>query len=134
MGVISLCTIPSFLAFYTNSLSVARYMLWLFIPAIYFYIGPCMGLLQNLAPLNMRSIFIAWSLLVGNIFNLIIAPQGVGLLSDWLAQGHDADAGSLRSALLVLAPTGLWAAWHAYRASRTVIADVADAARYGCAR
>ena len=60
-------------------------MFWLFIPAIYFYIGPCMGLMQNLAPPRMRAMFTAWSLLVGNVFNLIIAPQGVGFLSDWFA-------------------------------------------------
>jgi hypothetical protein len=98
-------------------------MFWLFIPAIYFYIGPCMGLLQNLAPNNMRSMFIAWSLLVGNVFNLIVAPQLIGLLSDWFAGGHDTDAASLRMALLILAPTGFWAAWHACRAMKTVVAD-----------
>ena len=87
-------------------------MFWLFIPAIYFYIGPCMGLMQNLAPSRMRAMFTAWSLVVGNVFNLIIAPQGVGLLSDWFAGGHGADAHSLRLALLVLAPTGFWAVYH----------------------
>jgi predicted MFS family arabinose efflux permease len=130
-GVISAATIPSILVFYSNSLVVSRCMLWVFIPAIYFYIGPCMGLLQNLAPHNMRSMFIAWSLLVGNVFNLIIAPQGIGLLSDWFAHGRGADAASLRMALLVLAPTGFWAAWHAYQAGRTVIADQERAAAYG---
>jgi hypothetical protein len=105
-------------------------MLWIFIPAIYFYIGPCMGLLQNLAPNNMRSMFIAWSLLVGNIFNLIVAPQGIGLLSDYFAGGHGADAASLRLALLILAPAGFWATWHAYRATKTVVADQQRAAAY----
>ena len=130
-AVIGVTTVPSIVAFYTHSFRVANCMLWVFIPSIYFYIGPCMGLLQNLAPHNMRSMFIAWSLLVGNIFNLIIAPQGIGLLSDWLAQGHGSDAASLRTALLILAPTGFWAAWHAYRASRTVIADQTRAANLG---
>ena len=120
---VGLATIPSFLAFWTGSLWVAKCMLWLFIPAIYFYIGPCMGLLQNLAPHHMRSMFIAWSLLVGNVFNLIVAPQAIGLLSDWHAHGSGADAASLRFAMLILAPTGFWAAWHAYRATKTVLAD-----------
>ena len=62
-------------------------MCWLYIPAIYFFIGPCMALVLNLAPSNMRSIFTAWSGLVGNVFNLIVAPQVVGLLSDWFAAG-----------------------------------------------
>ncbi len=123
-------TIPSFLAYWTHTLWFAKCMFWIFIPAIYFYIGPCMGLLQNLAPNNMRSMFIAWSLLVGNVFNLIVAPQLIGMLSDWFARGHDTDAASLRLALLILAPTGFWATWHAYRAMRTVTADQQRAVGY----
>jgi len=124
-------TVPSFLAYWTHSLWIAKCMLWIFIPAIYFYIGPCMGLLQNLAPHHMRSMFIAWSLLVGNVFNLIIAPQAIGLLSDWFGGGRGADAASLRVALLLLAPTGFWAAWHAYRATKTVVPDLQRAINYG---
>jgi predicted MFS family arabinose efflux permease len=122
-------TIPSIMAYWTHTLWVAKCMLWMFIPAIYFYIGPCMGLLQNLAPNGMRSMFIAWSLLVGNLFNLIVAPQAVGFLSDSFAGGHG-DAASLRLALLILAPTGFWATWHAYRASKTVVANMERAVRY----
>ena len=127
---VGLTTIPSFLAFYTHTLWFAKCMFWIFIPAIYFYIGPCMGLLQNLAPQKMRSMFIAWSLLVGNVFNLIVAPQLIGSLSDWFAGGHGADAASLRLALLALAPTGFWATWHAYRAMHTVIEDQKRAIGY----
>ena len=123
-------TVPSFLAYWTHTLWFAKCMFWIFIPAIYFYIGPCMGLLQNLAPNNMRSMFIAWSLLVGNVFNLIVAPQAIGILSDWFSDGRGADAASLRLALLILAPTGFWAAWHAYRALKTVVADERRAVDY----
>jgi MFS family permease len=127
---VGFATIPSFLAYWTHTLWFAKCMFWIFIPAIYFYIGPCMGLLQNLAPQHMRSMFIAWSLLVGNVFNLIVAPQMIGMLSDWFARGHGADAASLRLALLILAPAGFWATWHAYRAMRTVIADQKRAVGY----
>jgi predicted MFS family arabinose efflux permease len=126
-------TIPSFLAYWTHTLWFAKCMFWIFIPAIYFYIGPCMGLLQNLAPHSMRSMFIAWSLLVGNVFNLIVAPQAIGAMSDWFARGHGADAASLRLALLILAPTGFWATWHAHRAMRTVTGDMKRAREYGAA-
>ena len=129
MGV-GLATVPSMIAYWTHSLWVAKLMFWIFIPAIYFYIGPCMGLMQNLAPPHMRAMFTAWSLLVGNVFNLIIAPQCVGLLSDWFAGSHGADAGSLRLALLVLAPTGFWAVYHFCMASRTVVADQKRAVGY----
>jgi hypothetical protein len=120
---IGLATVPSIIAYWTHSLFLCKEMFWLFIPAIYFYIGPCFGLLNNLAPCRMRNMFIAISLLVANILNLIIAPWVVGLLSDWFAGSRPTDAASLRAALLVLAPTGLWAAYHLYLASRTIIAD-----------
>jgi predicted MFS family arabinose efflux permease len=127
---IGLATIPSFFAYLTHSLPVAKAMFWLFIPAIYFYIGPCMALVQNLAACHMRSVFAAWSGLCGNVFNLIIAPQAVGYLSDWYAGGHATDAASLRFGLLLLAPTGFWAAYHLYRTGRTVIEDQKTAAGY----
>lgn len=121
--IIGLSTIPSFIAYWTNSLAVAKLMFWLYIPAIYFFIGPCMALMLNLAPSNMRSTFTAWSGLVGNVFNLIVAPQAVGLMSDAFAGSRGSDAASLRLALLVLAPTGFWATWHFIVAARTAVAD-----------
>jgi hypothetical protein len=120
---VGLTTIPSFIAYASSSLLVAKCMFWIYIPAIYFYIGPCMGLLQNLAPANMRSLFIAWSLLVGNVLNLIVAPQAVGALSDWFSHGAGPTAASLRLALLCLAPSGFWATYHFIAATRTVVAD-----------
>lgn len=128
--VTALATIPSIYAYYTMSLDVATLMWWLFIPAIYFYIGPAMSLLQNLSTPKMRAMVIAVSLLVANVFNLIVAPQGVGLLSDYFAGPDGADAESLRMALLVLAPTGFWAAWHYWRAEKYVIEDQKRAIGY----
>ncbi len=91
-GGIGLATIPSIFAYWTHSLWMCKLMFWLFIPAIYFYIGPCFGLLNNLAPCHMRNMFIAVSLLVANIFNLMVAPWVVGVLSDWFAGAHGTDA------------------------------------------
>lgn len=125
LGLVTGCaTVPSILAYWTHSLWLARVMFWLYIPAIYFFIGPCMALVANLAPSHMRAAFTAWSGLVGNVFNLIVAVQGVGLLSDWFAGARGSDAASLRWALLLLAPTGFWAVCHFYLASRTVDADL----------
>jgi hypothetical protein len=64
------------------------------------------------------------------VFNLIVAPQGVGLLSDWFAGSGGPDARSLRMALLVLAPTGLWAVYHFIMASKTIVADQKRAIGY----
>jgi len=127
---VALATIPSMIAYWTHSLVLARAMFWLFIPAIYFYIGPCMALVQNLAAPHMRSVFAAWSGLCGNVFNLIVAPLLVGALSDWYAGGHGTDAASLRFGLLVLAPTGFWAAYHLYLASRTIVEEQRIAGAY----
>lgn len=131
LGVVTaLATIPSIIAYWTHSLWLATAMWWVFIPAIYFYIGPAFALMQNLAPPKMRAMFIAVSLLIANAFNLIIAPQGVGWLSDWFAGPGGADAASLRMALLVLAPTGFWAAYHYWAAEKYVIEDQKRAVGY----
>ena len=121
--VTAVATVPSFLAYWTHSLAMAKLMFWTFIPAIYFYIGPAMALVQNLAAPRMRAMAIAVSLVVANVLNLIVAPQGVGWLSDYFAGPAGPDAASLRTALLILAPTGFWAAWHYWAASRTIVAD-----------
>jgi MFS family permease len=122
-GVIACATIPSIIIFYTHSLPLAKAMFWIFIPSIYFYIGPCFGVLNNLAPCRMRAQYCAATLLVANVGNLIIAPQLIGFLSDMFAPDHIANAASLRAALLCLAPTGLWSAFHYFWASRTILHD-----------
>jgi predicted MFS family arabinose efflux permease len=119
---IALATIPSIIAYWTHNLQLCKWMFGLFIPMIYFYIGPCFGLLNNLGPCHMRNMFIAISLVVANVFNLVIAPIGVGMLNDGFAVVHG-DTEGLRLALLVLAPTGFWAALHLFLGARTIVAD-----------
>jgi hypothetical protein len=122
-SVIAIATVPSIIMVWTHSLPLAKAMLWIFIPSIYFYIGPCFGVLNNLAPCRMRAQYCAVTLLVANVGNLIIAPQLVGFLSDLFAPGHVANAASLRLALLCLAPMGFWSAFHYFWASRTILQD-----------
>ena len=129
-AVTGLATIPSIIAYYTHSLPLATAMWWIFIPAIYFYIGPAFALGQNLAPPKMRAMFTAIALLVANVFNLIVAPQAVGLMSDYFARPGGADAASLRTALLILAPTGFWAAYHYWAAAKTIVEDQKRAVGY----
>lgn len=128
--VTALATIPSFLAYYTHNLFFAKVMWWIFIPAIYFYIGPAFAMCQNLAPPKMRAMFIAISLLLANLLNLIVAPWIVGSLSDYFAGNHPANADSLRLAQLILAPTGFWAAWHYWRAEKYIVEDQKRAVGY----
>jgi hypothetical protein len=122
-SVIAIATVPSIIIFTTHSLALTRLMFWFFIPAIYFYIGPCYGILNNLAPPRMRGQFCAATLLVANIGNLIIAPQLIGFLSDQFAPAHLANAQSLRLALLCLAPAGFWSAFHYFWCARTLRQD-----------
>ncbi|MFM7784563.1 MAG: spinster family MFS transporter [Gammaproteobacteria bacterium] len=132
MGVIiGAATLVSFVAYWTRDLGVATLMFWIFIPAIYFYIGPTFGLLNNLVEPRMRAMACAMLLFVANVFNLIVAPQAVGLASDWLAPGGVANAESLRLALLWLVPTGLWATWHFFAGLPRMLEDQRKATGVG---
>jgi hypothetical protein len=120
---IVLATIVTAVIYSTHSLALTKALFWVFIPCIYVYIGPGFGILNNLARPGMRAIYCATVLFFANVCNLIIAPYGVGFLSDWFAPHHVPDAESLRLALLCLVPTGFWSAWHYFRAARDVIED-----------
>jgi predicted MFS family arabinose efflux permease len=120
---IALATGVTAIIYSTHSLALAKALFWLFIPSIYVYLGPGFGILNNLAPPKMRAMYCAVLLFLANVCNLIVAPQLVGLLSDWLAPHHVPDAHSLRLALLCLVPTGLWSAWHYWRSTRGLLED-----------
>ena len=122
-AIVALSTIPSFVIYWTHSLSLATAMLWIVVPAIYLYVGPTMALLLNFLPANMRAQGMAIRLLTANVANLIIAPTAVGWLSDTLAGRLGSNAESLRYALLALSLTGFWAAYHYWTSVRTYAAD-----------
>ena len=67
--------------------------------------------------------FCAATLFLANVGNLIVAPVGVGLLSDWFAPAHAASGESLRLAMLCLVPTGFWAAWHYFLSVPRIVQD-----------
>ena len=123
----ALSTIPSIILYWVSSERVVTALLWTFVPAVYFYIGPILGLLQNVVPANMRATTCAVLLFLANVANLVLAPQIIGWLSDWFASSFGAGEESLRWALLLLAPTGFWAAWHLWQSGATIQADVAAA-------
>jgi MFS family permease len=122
-GGIGIATLASGVVYYTRDLALAKAMLWIFIPAIYFYIGPGFGLLNNLAQCRMRAMFCAMVLFLANLGNLVIAPPLIGALSDWFAPNHVTNADSLRLAMLCLVPTGLWATAHLFLAARDILKD-----------
>jgi MFS family permease len=126
-GVTAVATIPSLLLYWVLSDQAATVLVWIFVPAVYFYIGPILGLLQNVMPAGMRAGACAILLFTANVGNLMLAPQLIGILSDWFAGSFGAGRESLRWALLLLAATGFWAAWHLWVAGRTIRADKARA-------
>jgi MFS family permease len=123
--VTALTTIPSIILYWVPTERAATLLLWVFVPAVYFYIGPILGLLQNVMPANMRATACAILLFVANVANLVLAPQIIGWLSDWFASSFGAGQESLRWALLLLAPTGFWAAWHLWKSGATIQRDAA---------
>ncbi len=123
--VVGVVTVPSFMIYWTDDLAVAKICLWILVPAMYFYIGPCFGLLNNMVPPQLRAMASAVTLLLANIANLVIAPQFVGFVSDYVAGPGGADAASLRFALLLLAPTGFWATFHYIAATRKIDEEIA---------
>lgn len=125
--VTALTTIPSIVAYWVVPDQAATVLLWIFVPAVYFYIGPILGLLQNVVPAHMRAMACAILLFTANVANLVIAPQVIGWLSDWFAMSFGAGEESLRWALLLLAPTGFWAAWHLWASAATIREDEARA-------
>ena len=120
---IGLATFASIGIYWTHSLLVAKVMLWIFVPAIYFYIGPCFGMLNNLAQPRMRAMFCATTLFIANVGNLVIAPPLIGALSDYFAPPSGSNAESLRLAMLCIAPSGFWATAHYFLALKRLNGD-----------
>jgi MFS family permease len=128
---IGIATVASGVVYYTRDLALAKAMLWIFIPAIYFYIGPGFGLLNNLAQCRMRAMFCAMVLFLANLGNLVIAPPLIGGLSDWFARHLQvSNVDSLRLAMLCLVPTGLWATAHLFLSARDILRDQERARTY----
>jgi MFS family permease len=124
MGIgVGIGTIATAVIYSTHSLALTTTLFWVFIPTIYFYIGPSFGLVNNLAEPRMRAIFCATTLFLANVGNLIVAPQLVGWLSDTFAPNHVPDGHSLRLALLCLVPIGLWSSFHFFWATRRIVQD-----------
>jgi predicted MFS family arabinose efflux permease len=121
--VTGLSTVPSIVLYCVASDRAATLALWAFVPSLYFYIGPLIGLLQNVVPANMRATTCAVFLFGANVANLVIAPQLIGWMSDWFAHSFGAGNESLRWAMLLIAPTGFWGAWHLWTSGVSIRED-----------
>lgn len=85
-------------------------------------LGPILATVQTLVPSRMRAMSLAIIYLFANLIGLGLGPLAAGALSDALRPYFGAE--SLRYALAILCPGHLWAAWHSWKASKTVARDV----------
>jgi MFS family permease len=92
-------------------------------------VGPLFAMTQSLVPGRMRATALAIMYLVANLIGGGLGPLSVGILSDalFLAAGQD----SLRIALALLAPGFALSGLFAWRASRTINADLAAVQQKG---
>jgi MFS family permease len=83
------------------------------------------ALLQRLVPEAMRASAYMVILLLANLAGMGMGPLLVGALSDALTPRFGADG--LRYAMSAVSLLVVWAAWHLWRAGRTVTAELAEA-------
>jgi MFS family permease len=79
------------------------------------YLGPTFAMLQGLAPLRMRALWAAITLLAINLIGLGLGPTSIGALSDTLVP-YVGKADSLRWALVAVVALTPWAIFHYWRA------------------
>lgn len=121
VAVLKSIALPFLLAFYLVDsawLAVGAYFFALFFQSC--YLGPTFAMIQTLAPVKMRAVWAAVTLLIINLIGLGIGPTMVGVISDLLAPQFGDQ--SLRYALLVIAsftPLAIFAYWRAAVALRT---------------
>jgi predicted MFS family arabinose efflux permease len=114
VAIVSIAGLPFlYLAFTAATASDA---LWAYaLPAAMgtVYVAPSFALIQNLTPIEMRSVAAAINLFITNIIGLGIGPFSVGFFSDLFEPRFGID--SLRYALMTTLVIILWACWHYYR-------------------
>ena len=115
--------VPFLCAFFLLSDFTSALLVYL-IPAFFggFYLAPTFAMIQNLVPVQMRSVAAAILLFLINLIGMGLGPQGVGIVSDLFQPqfGHE----SLRYSLLIFGCVNLWSAWHYFLAGRTLREDV----------
>lgn len=82
------------------------------------YLGPSLAMTQGLARLKMRAAASAVLLFILNIIGLGLGPWAVGFVSDLLEPTYGVE--SLRYALLIMTPLGLWGSLHFFLAAKTL--------------
>lgn len=115
VAILKLAALPFMLGFYltdNRSLAIVFYLLNYLLASS--YLGPTFALIQGLAPLRMRAMWAAVTLLVINLIGLGLGPTMIGALSDLLKPVAGVE--SLRWALVCVGALTPWPIWHYWRA------------------
>lgn len=105
----------SFLFFLSSDPWVGIPIYWVSLLLVNSYLGPTFALIQGLAPLRMRALWAAVTLLVINLIGLGLGPTLIGVISDALKPSLG-DAEALRWAMISFAAATPLALFHYWRA------------------
>ena len=117
VAILKFAALPFMLGFYLTddrSLAIVFYILNYLLASS--YLGPTFALIQGLAPLRMRAMWAAVTLLVINLVGLGLGPTLIGVLSDLFKPM--AGEQSLRWALVCIGALTPWPIWHYWRAGQ----------------
>ncbi|AQR72982.1 MFS transporter [Sphingomonas sp. LM7] len=115
VAVLKTLALPFTLGFFllgSPAAAVVSYFLYVLLANS--YLGPTFALIQGLAPVRLRALWAAITLLVINLIGLGLGPTLVGVISDLLKPSLGAE--SLRWSMLVFAAVTPWAIFHYWRA------------------
>ena len=115
VGILKTIALPFSLIFYflhDANIAIGAYFFALLFASS--YLGPTFALLQGLAPMRLRALWAAITLLVINLVGLGLGPTLVGKISDMLRPTYGEQ--SLRWAMFVFAVATPWAIFHYWRA------------------
>jgi hypothetical protein len=115
VAVFKLCALPFGLTIFLGTslpVVIAAFMLNTVFASS--YLGPSFSLIQGLAPIRMRAVWAAITMLVINLIGLGLGPTMTGVISDLLRPSFGEE--SLRYALLTMASLTPWAIFHFWRA------------------
>jgi len=84
--------------------------------------GPVFAAIQSLVNDRMRSVAVALIFLFANLIGFGLGPLAMGILSDLLNPIFGQE--SLRYALVLFSPGGLWVAFHYWKAANTIEDDI----------
>ena len=105
---------PYFVLYLAGSVTVAVGGYWIALLLVSTYLAPTFAMLQSRAPLRLRALWAAITLLCINLIGLGIGPPLIGIISDALhpAVGEE----SLRYAMIAMTCIGPWPIFHYWRA------------------